>query len=181
MCGPQRQVCVAKTRLRPQIAATTLSVTPSARQKLQCSRLAEECRTQDLAYNEKTIAYSLPHQGLRAKASSRFTPDSYREHGQPVSENLLKQDFYACGPNQKWSGAITYLRTGKSWLYLAVIIHPESRAAIGWSMSSRMTAQLTCDAVKMPLWRRERSENVIVHIGHAVSMFGGLSGAAETA
>ena len=34
---------------------------------------------------------------------------------------------------------------------------------IGWSMSSRMTAQLACDALQMALWRRKRPENVIVH------------------
>ncbi len=30
-------------------------------------------------------------------------------------------------------------------------------------MSSRMTAQLACDALQMALWRRKRSQNVIVH------------------
>ncbi|PAB40075.1 transposase, partial [Klebsiella pneumoniae] len=50
------------------------------------------------------MAASLRRQGLRAKASRKFSPVSYREHGLPVSENLLKQDFYASGPNQKWVG-----------------------------------------------------------------------------
>ncbi len=38
-----------------------------------------------------------------------------------------------------------------------------SRAVIGWSMSSRMTTRLACDALQMALWRRKRPENVIVH------------------
>lgn len=63
------------------------------------------------AYNVKTIADSLRRQELRAKASRRFRPVSYRVHGLSVSENLLKQDFYACEPNQKWVGDIAYLRT----------------------------------------------------------------------
>ncbi|EGK33419.1 transposase insF for insertion sequence IS3A/B/C/D/E/fA domain protein [Shigella flexneri K-227] len=42
---------------------------------------------------------------------------SYRAHGLPVSENLLEQDFYASGPNQKWAGDITYLRTDEGWLW----------------------------------------------------------------
>ncbi|WP_230050847.1 IS3 family transposase [Erwinia aphidicola] len=130
-----------------------------AKQRYGAPRLADELPE----YNIKTIAASLRRQGLRAKASRRFSPVSYREHGLPVSENLLKQDFYASGPNQKWAGDITYLRTDEGWLYLAVVIDLWSRAVIGWSMSPRMTAQLACDALQMALWRRKRPENVIVH------------------
>jgi len=90
-------------------------------------RLADELP----AHNVKTIAASLRRQGLGAKASRRFSPVSYREHALPVSENLLKQDFYACEPNHKWAGDITYLRTDEGWLYLAVVIDLWSRAVIG--------------------------------------------------
>ncbi|MGX9253669.1 IS3 family transposase [Pantoea ananatis] len=130
-----------------------------SKQRYGAPRLADELPE----YNIKTIAASLRRQGLRAKASRRFSPVSYREHGLPVSENLLKQDFSASGPNQKWSGDIIYLRTDEGWLYLAVVIDLWSRAVIGWSMSSRMTAQLACDALQMALWRRKHLENVIVH------------------
>ncbi|PWD11514.1 IS3 family transposase [Salmonella enterica subsp. enterica serovar Anatum] len=134
-----------------------------AKQRYGAPRLTDELRAQGYQFNVKTVAASLRRQGLRAKASRRFSPVSYREHGLPVSENLLKQDFYASGPNQKWSGDITYLRTDEGWLYLAVVIDLWSRAVIGWSMSSRMTAQLACDALQMALWRRKPPENVLVH------------------
>ncbi|SUB70556.1 Uncharacterised protein [Pluralibacter gergoviae] len=65
---------------------------------------------------------SLERQEFRAKASLEFSPVSYREHSLPVSENLLRQDFIPSGPNQKWAGDITYLRTDEGWLYLAVVI-----------------------------------------------------------
>lgn len=78
----------------------------------------------------KTIAGSLLRQGLRAKASRRFSPVNYREHGVPVSENLPNQNFYACGPNQKWAGDITYLRTDEGWLYLGIVINPWSTAVM---------------------------------------------------
>ncbi|MCX8981027.1 IS3 family transposase [Citrobacter portucalensis] len=134
-----------------------------AKQRYGAPRLTDELRAQGLVHNIKTVAASLRRQGLRAKASRRFSPVSYREHGLPVSENLLKQDFYASGPNEKWVGDITYLRTGDGWLYLAVVIDLWSRSVIGWSMSSRMTAQPACDALQMALWQRKRPENVIVH------------------
>lgn len=134
-----------------------------AKQRYGAPRLADELRSQGKAFNVKTVAASLRRQGLRAKAARNFSPVSYREHGLPVSENLLKQDFYASGPNQKWCGDITYLRTDEGWLYLAVVIDLWSRSVIGWSMSERMTAQLACDALQMALWRRKRPEHVIVH------------------
>lgn len=134
-----------------------------AKQRYGAPRIADELRAQGHSFNVKTIAASLCRQGLRAKAAQKFSPVSYRAHGLPVSENLLKQNFYASGPNQKWVGDITYLRTDVGWLYLAVIIDLWSRAVLGWSMSSRMTAQLACDALQMALWRRKRPENVIVH------------------
>ncbi|EJS1437201.1 IS3 family transposase [Salmonella enterica] len=134
-----------------------------AKQRYGAPHLTDELRAQGYQFNVKTVAASLRRQGLRAKASRRFRPVSYRKHDLPVSENLLKQDFYASGPNQKWVGDITYLRTGEGWLYLAVVIDLWSRSVIGWSMSSRMTAQLACDALQMALWRRKCPENVIVH------------------
>ncbi|ELP2191136.1 IS3 family transposase [Salmonella enterica subsp. enterica serovar Champaign] len=134
-----------------------------AKQRYGAPRLTDELRAQGYQFNVKTVAASLRRQGLRAKASRRFRPVSYRKHDLPVSENLLKQDFYASGPNQKWVGDITYLRTGEGWLYLAVVIDLWSRSVIGWSMSSRMTAQLACDALQMALWRRKCPENAIVH------------------
>lgn len=99
----------------------------------------------------------------RAILPRKFSPVSYREHGLPISNNLLEQDFSAGGQNQKWAGDITYLRTDEGWLYLAVLIDLWSRAVMGWAMSSRMTAQLAFDALQMALWRRKRPKNVIVH------------------
>lgn len=103
-----------------------------AKQRYGAPRLADELPV----YNVKTIAASLRRQGLRAKVSCRFSPVSYREHGLPVSENLLNQNFCASGRNRKWAGDITYLRTDEGWLYLAVVIDQ-------------------C--------RRKRPENIIVH------------------
>ncbi|MCU6243966.1 IS3 family transposase [Enterobacter asburiae] len=155
----RRQQITPRQQFRLACDTAVRKAFTEAKQRYGAPRLADELPE----YNVKTIAASLRRQGLRAKAARKFSPVSYREHGLPVSENLLKQDFYASGPNQKWAGDITYLRTDEGWLYLAVVIDLWSRAVIAWSMSSRMTAQLVCDALQMALWRRKRPENVIVH------------------
>ena len=81
----------------------------------------DELRAQGYHFKVKTVTESLRRHGLRAKGSWNFSPVCYCAHSQPVSENLLEQDFYASGPNQKWAGDITSLRTDEGWPYLAVV------------------------------------------------------------
>ncbi len=126
-------------------------------------RLTLDLRDEGLPLNPKTVAASLHRQGLRAKAARKFKATTNSRHSLPVAPNLLKQDFTAVSPNQKWVGDITYLATGEGWLYLAVLIDLYSRKVIGWAMSERMTADLIGDALQMALWSRKMPKNVIVH------------------
>ena len=126
-------------------------------------RLVHRLTKQGYGYNRKTVAASLKRQGLRAKAARKFKATTCSKHNLPVAENLLKQDFHAEHPNQKWAGDITYLWTSEGWLYLAVVIDLYSRKVIGWEMSERMTSTLVCDALQMALFRRKRPKHVIVH------------------
>jgi transposase InsO family protein len=54
-------------------------------------------------------------------------------------------------------------RTQEGWLYLATVIDLYSRRVVGWSMGSRMTAQLVCDALRMAIWQRRPKAGLIVH------------------
>ncbi|WP_237297974.1 IS3 family transposase, partial [Vibrio anguillarum] len=113
--------------------------------------------------NVKTIAASMKRQDLTPKAARKFRCTTDSKHKMPVAPNLLAQDFNAEAPNQKWAGDITYVATSEGWLYLAVIIDLYSRQVVGWSMDTRMTATLVCDALSMALFRRGFPEQVIVH------------------
>lgn len=113
--------------------------------------------------NIKTISESMKRQGLVAKAARLFKVTTDSQHTLPIAPNLLAQNFEADTTNKKWAGDITYVMTSEGWLYLAVIIDLYSRSVVGWSMSTRMTASLVCDALNMALWRRGFPEGVIVH------------------
>lgn len=95
----------------------------------------------------------MKRQSLVAKAARKFKCTTDSKHKLPVAPNLLEQDFNATAPNQKWAGDITYLATSEGWMYLAVVIDLYSRQVVGWSMNTRMTATLVCDALSMALFR----------------------------
>ena len=126
-------------------------------------RLTHDLNDAGVAISRNTVAASLRRQNLRAKAARKYKATTNSRHGLPVAPNLLKQDFAAEAPNQKWVGDITYLATGEGWLYLAVLIDLYSRKVIGWAMSERMTADLVGDALQMALWSRKMPKGVIVH------------------
>ncbi len=89
------------------MCSVVLAAFTQSKQRYDAARLTDELCAQGYHFNVKTVAASLRRQRLRAKASRKFSPVSYRAHNQPVSENLLEQDFYASDPKQKWAGDIT--------------------------------------------------------------------------
>ena len=126
-------------------------------------RIQEELAENGDKHDIKTIAASMKRQNLVAKAARKFKYTTDSKHNLPIAPNLLAQNFKATAPNQKWAGDITYIATSEGWLYLAVVIDLYSRQVVGWSMSTRMTSTLVCDALSMALFRRGFPKNVIVH------------------
>jgi putative transposase len=54
-------------------------------------------------------------------------------------------------PNQVWMADITYIRLGRQFIYLAVILDAYSRAVRGWALSRSLSQDLALDALKMAL------------------------------
>jgi hypothetical protein len=99
-------------------------------------RIGVTAATRSACMNHSSTAGAINSKisSLILNANRRCAGYSYREHGLPVPENLLKQDFRTGGPNRKWAGDITYQRTGEGWLYLAMVTDL-------WSCSVNQTGQ----------------------------------------
>ena len=101
--------------------------------------------------------------GVEVKSRKKFKVTTDSRHAKPLFDNILNRDFAPEGPNQAYVQDITYIWTQEGWLYLATVIDLYSRRVVGWSMGSRMTAQLVCDALKMAIWQRRPDAGLIVH------------------
>jgi transposase InsO family protein len=126
-------------------------------------RVTKQLKKKGVTCSHNKVAKRMRILGLRAKAAKKFKATTNSKHSLPIAPNLLKQDFNATHPNQKWVSDITYIWTEEGWLYLAVIVDLYSRMVVGWSMSERMTSTLVCDALKMALFRRGMPRGVILH------------------
>jgi transposase InsO family protein len=126
-------------------------------------RIYRELKEQGIVCSENRIARLMRLRGLRAKQFRRFKSTTKRDKTQPVAPNLLKRDFEADQPDQKWLADITYIATLEGWLYLAAILDMYTRRIVGWAMSDRMTSDLTLSALNMALQCRQPATGLIHH------------------
>ena len=79
----------------------------------------------------------------------------------PDIPNRLKREFSVTTPNKVWCGDITYIWSGSKWSYLAVVLDLFSRRVVGWALSDKPNAELTCKALDMAWEQRGRPNDVM--------------------
>ncbi len=155
---------VSPRRLRRQeLLAEIKKIYEKNRGNYGSPRITRELRNNGIAVNRKTVEELMKENGIAAKCKKKFKATTNSNHNLPIAKNLLKRNFKADKPNQAWVGDITYIATEEGWLYLATTIDLFSRKVVGWSMSSRMTADIVVDAFRMALFRQKRRAPQIMH------------------
>ena len=131
-------------------------------------RMTQELNDSGFAISENTVAKIMAEQGLMARNGKgyKYFPDVLAHNH--VSDNLLKRNFTASRPDEKWVSDITYIKIEKGFVYLAVIMDLFSRKIIGWSLDSTMTNQLIIDAFEMAVASRNVEPGLILHSDRGV-------------
>ena len=98
---------------------------------------------------------------IYAKRRKRFVVTTRSKHRHWIAPNRLRRNFTAKSPDRTWVGDVTYVATGRGWLYLAVLLDLYSRKVVGWSMSHSNNGELVQDALKMAIDQRQHSQGLI--------------------
>jgi transposase InsO family protein len=109
------------------------------------------------------VARLMRENSIRAKQSRKFKVTTNSKHNYPVAPNLLNRQFEIDCPNKVWVSDITYIWTSEGWLYLAGVLDLYSRRIVGWSMSRRITEQLTLDALNQAVTHRQPPKGLLHH------------------
>jgi transposase InsO family protein len=80
-----------------------------------------------------------------------------------VKPNLLKRNFYAEVPNQKWVTDITYLIYKGQRMYLSSIMDLNTRNIIAYKISKRMDNKLVMDTLNEAIRKQKDVHGVILH------------------
>jgi transposase InsO family protein len=89
----------------------------------------------------------------------------------PPLPDLVGRRFHPGAPDVAWVGDITYIPTGKGWLYLASVLDLGSRRWLGYSMADHMRTELVVDALRMAAAARGGATDGIIFHGDRGSQY----------
>lgn len=132
-------------------------------------RITDELKAKGFKVSRPRVARLMKQKGIRAVHAKKFVVTTDSKHKYPVAGNILNRNFSPEGRAQAWVSDITYIRTKRGWLYLTVIIDLYDRKAIGWSLSSDLSAVNTYIAAwRMAIKNRPLSGKLIFHSDRGV-------------
>lgn len=132
-------------------------------------RITGELKARGFEASEPRVARLMKRHKIRAVRKKRFVKTTDSKHSFPIAENKLDRNFTADAMGKVWVSDITYIRTGKGWLYLTTILDLYDRKVIGWAQSSDLSAKNTTIAAwRMAVKNRALSNSLIFHSDRGV-------------
>ena len=114
--------------------------------------------------NLKKIRRIMKKYNIKVRYHKVFKKNVYKEIVEEnVRPNLLKRNFYADKPNQKWSTDITYIIYNGKRAYLSSIMDLYSRDIIAYKISYKIDNKLVMDTLNEAVCKQKDVHGVILH------------------
>jgi transposase InsO family protein len=125
-------------------------------------RIHRELRQEGCRVSRRRVERLMRAAGFRLRVVRiyRANPALHRFYGQhPNRVGRVR----AARPNEIWVGDVTYLRVGRQWRFLAVVLDQCSRRVLAWRLARRRDSSLTCSVLETATRRRRPDQGVIFH------------------
>lgn len=116
-------------------------------------RVTALLRREGWQVNRKRVQRVMRDMGLQVRRKPRKVRTTNSQHDFPRYPNLV-EGLAIIRPDQVWVADITYVRLGRGFVYLAVIMDVFTRAIRGWNLSRSLDRRLTIDALKQAMQHR---------------------------
>lgn len=153
---------------REMLTESVIDLYSTYKSRYGAPRIYKELNAIGLPCSKNLVADIMNKNGLRALNGKGFKYGKAALSMTNVSDNLLRREFGADKPNQKWTTDITYIWVKDRWLFLATVMDLYSRAIVGWALNETMTEQLITEALSMAFDRREIEPGLIIHSDRGV-------------
>lgn len=134
-----------------------------SRQSYGYPRVHAALRRTGIICGRNRVARLMRDNGIIGKKARRFKRHAHRHQRMWGSKNLLLEQDVPTARNQVWVGDITFIRVGKEWSYLSVVMDRYSREIIGWSFNRNRSAELVRESLLMATTDNPVQPGLIFH------------------
>ena len=114
-------------------------------------------------YNHKKVARIMKKYYLKPEYIKRIRPNNYKRIEENVQPNILKRNFKANNPNQKWTTDITYLIFKNKRLYLSTILDLYDRKVVAYQISKYNDINIVLNTLNEAIAKRKDVSGLILH------------------
>ena len=122
-------------------------------------RVGAALRHQGVVVNGKKVRRLMREYGLQRR---RFVATTDSNHHLPIFPNLAR-DVAPQGPNELWTGDLTYVAVADEFVYVALVLDAWSRRIVGYAISRRVDARLAVAALQAAIASRRPPPVCICH------------------
>jgi transposase InsO family protein len=113
--------------------------------------------------SEKVIRKIMAKENLVVVAKRRRGYSSYKGEISPEVENIIKRDFHASAPNEKWLTDLTEFHIPAGKVYLSPIIDCFDGMVVSWTIGTSPNAELVNTMLDEAIAKLKDDEHPIVH------------------
>ena len=126
-------------------------------------RITLELKNRGFNINHKTVSKFMNILGIKSIQRPKRRYNSYQGSIGKIANNLLKRDFKADKPNQKWVTDVTEFKVHDRKLYLSPIIDLFNGEIISYNLSKHPTFQQITDMLEKAFIKIKNNTNLILH------------------
>ena len=123
-------------------------------------RIDKALRKRGIIVNHKRLQHILRENNLQSKL---YVVRKNKWTDQSEKKNILRQDFFADKPNEKWTTDITYFHIASKMYYLMCIMDLYDGSIIRHEILPTMEARSAVACVKAAILDRQPGEGLILH------------------
>ncbi|MCI1776683.1 MULTISPECIES: IS3 family transposase [Paenibacillus] len=113
--------------------------------------------------NHKKVLRLMQKLGLQSNIRRKRRFNTAYHAGERVAENLLKRNFTAEKPNQKWVTDVTQYRVGERWLYLSAVKDLFNNEIVAYQLSERNDNELVLKTFAKAFAKQKDVTGLVVH------------------
>lgn len=126
-------------------------------------RIRGDLKAMRIRISEKVVRRIMSEEKLRVISIKKRKYNSYKGEITPADYNLLKRNFHAKKPNEKWLTDITEFSIPAGKVYLSPIIDCFDGSPIAWSIGVHPNAELVNTMLKSAIKTLKVTDHPIIH------------------